>query len=112
MADSEKNKDQAVRVLLVEDDPGLQRQMKWALAPHEVVGVPSRSEALEQFNALGPFPIVILDLGLPPDENGATEGLKLLQDILTSTPRTKVIVASGHSDRNSAIQDVARGAFD
>jgi two-component system NtrC family response regulator len=109
---ADKDKDEAGRLLLVEDDPGLQKQMKWALAPYEVIGVSSRAEALRQFAALGPFQIVILDLGLPPDENGATEGLKLLQDILTRTPRTKVIVASGHSDRNSAIQAVARGAFD
>jgi two-component system NtrC family response regulator len=104
--------DDVERILLVEDDTGLQRQMKWALSPYKVVEVGSRAEALKQFIAVGPFPIVILDLGLPPDENGATEGLKTLQEILTDTPRTKVIVASGHVDRNSAIQAVAKGAFD
>jgi two-component system NtrC family response regulator len=105
-------KDEGGRILLVEDDIGLQRQMKWALAPHKVVEVSSRAEGLKQFRGLGPFPIMILDLGLPPDENGATEGLKMLQEILTEAPRTKVIVASGHTDRNSAIQAVAKGAFD
>jgi two-component system NtrC family response regulator len=100
------------RILLVEDDAGLQRQMKWALTPYRVVEVGSRAEALKQFKTNGPFPIVIMDLGLPPDENGATEGLKALQEILTITPKTKIIVASGHTDRNSAIQAVAKGAFD
>src|SRR5262245_39523194 len=95
-------KDDAGQILLVEDDPGLQRQMKWALAPYEVIGVTTRTEALRQFKSQGPFQVVILDLGLPPDENGATEGLQALQDILTDTPRTKIIVASGHTDRNSA----------
>ena len=103
---------EAARILLVEDDAGLQRQMKWALTPYRVVEVGSRADALKQFKTGGPFQIVILDLGLPPDENGATEGLKALQEILTITPRTKVIVASGHTDRNSAIQAVAKGAFD
>jgi two-component system NtrC family response regulator len=105
-------KDEAERILLVEDDIGLQRQMKWALAPFRVTEVGSRSEGLKQFRSVGPFSIVILDLGLPPDENGATEGLKMLQEVLTEAPRTKVIVASGHTDRNSAIQAVAKGAFD
>jgi len=103
---------EAGRILLVEDDSGLQRQMKWALTPYRVTEVGSRAEALKQFKANGPFAIVILDLGLPPDENGATEGLKALQEILTAAPKTKVIVASGHTDRNSAIQAVAKGAFD
>jgi two-component system NtrC family response regulator len=105
-------KEEAGRILLVEDDIGLQRQMKWALAPYNVVEVGSRGDGLKQFRGIGPFPIVILDLGLPPDENGATEGLKMLQEVLTEAPRTKVIVASGHTDRNSAIQAVAKGAFD
>jgi two-component system NtrC family response regulator len=102
----------AGRILLVEDDPGLQRQMKWTLAPYRVVAASSRPEALQQFRSAGPFPIVILDLGLPPDENGASEGLKLLEDILTEAPHTKVIVASGHTERSSAVNAVGRGAYD
>ena len=108
----QKGKDDAAQILLVEDDRGLQRQMKWALAPYDVSCVSSRQEALRQFDSLGQCKIVILDLGLPPDENGATEGLKVLQEILVAAPRTKVIIASGHTDRNSAIQAVAKGAFD
>ena len=100
------------QILLIEDDPGLQRQMKWALAPYSVVGAGSRVEALRQFKSAGPFRVVILDLGLPPDENGATEGLKTLEEILIAAPKTKVIVASGHTDRTSAIKAIGKGAFD
>jgi two-component system NtrC family response regulator len=102
----------AEQILLVEDDPGLQTQMKWALAPYRVVVAGSRAEALRHFKASGPFPVVILDLGLPPDENGATEGLKTLEEILIAAPATKIIVASGHTDRTSAIKAVGKGAFD
>ena len=102
----------AVRVLLVEDDAGLQRQMKWALAPNLVAVAGSRMEAMQLFRSDGPFEIVVLDLGLPPDENGATEGMRALEDILEAAPHTKVIVASGHTDRMSAVRAVAKGAFD
>lgn len=102
----------AVRVLLVEDDTGLQRQMKWALAPNLVAIAGSRTEAMQLFRSDGPFEIVVLDLGLPPDENGATEGMRALEDILEAAPHTKIIVASGHTDRMSAVRAVAKGAFD
>ena len=72
----------------------------------------TRSEAIRQFRSNGPFRIVILDLGLPPDENGATEGLKTLEEILTTAPDAKVIIASGHTDRMSAVRAVGKGAFD
>jgi two-component system, NtrC family, response regulator len=110
MADIESGKRH--RILLVEDDPGLQRQMRWALAPYETSVASSRAEALKQFRSRDGFKIVILDLGLPPDENGITEGLKTLEDILTIEPQTKIIVASGHTDRLSAVKAVATGAFD
>ncbi len=104
--------EEAERILLVEDDPGLQRQMRWALAPYETVLASSRPEAMKRFRSDGPFKIVVLDLGLPPDENGATEGLMTLEEILCVAPETKIIVASGHTDRMSAVKAVAKGAFD
>jgi two-component system NtrC family response regulator len=101
-----------VRVLLIEDDTGLQRQMRWALAPIEASIAGSRSEALRLFRDQGPFDIVVLDLGLPPDADGASEGLKALNELLTLAPDTKVIVASGNSVRRNAVEAVGRGAFD
>jgi two-component system NtrC family response regulator len=100
------------RLLLVEDDPGLQRQMRWALAPLAVTIAGTRAEAIRHFTAGKPFPVVILDLGLPPDENGATEGLRTLKEILLMAPQTKIIVASGNVDRANAVKAVAAGAFD
>jgi two-component system NtrC family response regulator len=100
------------RILLVEDDPGLQRQMKWALAPYDATVVDSRSEALRQFRSAGGFRIVLLDLGLPPDRDGASEGLKTLEELLAAAPQTKVIVVSGNADRTNAVKAVSKGAFD
>ena len=98
------------RILLVEDDGGLRRQMQWALEPYEVTSTGTAAEALGQFG--GDLGIVILDLGLPPDPDGASEGLKVLDAILNQAPRTKVIILSGNSDRGVALTAVERGAFD
>jgi two-component system NtrC family response regulator len=100
------------RLLLVEDDDGLRRQMQWALEPYEVVATEGRAEALDQFGANPDLRIVILDLGLPPDPDGASEGLETLEAILDRSPQTKVIIVSGNSDRAAAVAAVGRGAFD
>jgi len=58
-------------LLLVEDDPGLQTQLRWALDGYQVEVAGDRESALEKFRE-DPVPIVILDLGLPPDRAGAS----------------------------------------
>src|SRR6478752_686178 len=91
-------------ILLIEDDVGLQKQMRWALAPHSVDVAGSWPEALARFSDVKPFRIVILDLGLPPDENGASEGLRALGEIMRRYPATKVIVVSGNVERANAVR--------
>jgi two-component system NtrC family response regulator len=56
--------------------------------------------------------VVTLDLGLPPDPDGVTEGFATLEKILALKPETKVIVASGHGARESALRAIASGAYD
>ena len=99
-------------LLLVEDDLGLQKQMRWALAPYRVDVAASREEALSRLARAEAYKIIILDLGLPPDANGASEGLSALDDILGRHPHSKVIVVSGNVDRANAVRAVAQGAFD
>ncbi|HZS85718.1 MAG TPA: PEP-CTERM-box response regulator transcription factor [Stellaceae bacterium] len=101
----------AIQLLIVEDDSGLQNQLKWAFsqyAPH-IVG--TREAALAAVNRYEP-PVVVLDLGLPPDPDGASEGLATLEAILEAAPDTKVIIASGNEQRENAVRAVALGAYD
>src|SRR5687767_4924120 len=98
-------------LLVVEDDEGLQRQLKWAYEAYEVVFASNRAEALEQLRLHEPA-VVTLDLGLPPDPDGTEEGFGVLSEILHLKPDTKVIVASGHSARESALRAIAMGAYD
>ena len=103
--------DQRPKLLIVEDDAGLQAQLKWAYEDFEVVCASDRTSALAAFRAESPD-VVTLDLGLPPDPDGTTEGFAVLDEILALKPGTKVIVASGHSARESALQAIERGAYD
>ncbi len=98
-------------LLVVEDDPGLQRQLRWAYEDYEVVIAGDRESAITAMRAHRPT-VVTLDLGLPPDADGATEGFATLDEIMTLAPHTKVIVASGHGARESARRAIAQGAFD
>ncbi len=99
------------KLLIVEDDEGLQAQLKWAYDDYEVVIAGTREAALAAMRAEEPE-VVTLDLGLPPDPDGTTEGFAVLDAIMAMKPDTKVIVASGHGARESALQAVERGAYD
>lgn len=104
--------DQKLPVLLVvEDDEGLQRQLKWAYEGYEVVLAGDRASAFEALRLHEPA-VVTLDLGLPPDPDGTTEGFETLSQILRLKPDTKVIVASGHGARESALKAIGMGAYD
>ena len=98
-------------LLVVEDDEGLQRQLKWAYEGYRVVVAGDRAAAIEQVRVHEPA-VVTLDLGLPPDPDGTAEGFATLTEILALKPDTKVIVASGHGARESALRAIALGAYD
>lgn len=98
-------------LLVVEDDPGLQEQLRWCFDRYEVVIAGSRVSAMEQLRRYQP-PVVTLDLGLPPDANGISEGLATLEEIVATSPDTKVIVVTGQNDRENAVRAVGSGAYD
>jgi len=98
-------------LLVIEDDPGLQAQLKWAYDDFEVVIAGDRASAIAALRHEMPG-VVTLDLGLPPDPDGTTEGFAVLDAIMALKPDTKVIVASGHGARESALAAIARGAYD
>lgn len=105
------NKQTPPKLLIVEDDPGLLRQLKWSFEDFEVFTASSRGDALDLIRAEEP-PVVTLDLGLPPDPDGVREGFAVLEEIVRLAPATKVIVASGHGERESALRAIRSGAYD
>jgi two-component system NtrC family response regulator len=98
-------------LLIVEDDLGLQKQLKWCFDEYQVCVAASRTEALAQLRRFEPA-VVLQDLGLPPDAAGVSEGLRTLQEILRAAPQVKVIVVTGNGDQNNAVKAVGLGAAD
>jgi two-component system NtrC family response regulator len=103
-------KDAQKTLMVVEDDPGLQKALRWAFEGFKVVTAEDRETAIAHLRRHEPH-VVTLDLGLPPDPGGATEGLATLQEILSLAPSTKVIVVTGNNDRDNAIRAIGLGAW-
>jgi two-component system, NtrC family, response regulator len=99
------------KLLIVDDDPGMRTQLKWGFDSFEVHTAEDRINALEQLSKHQP-PVVTLDLGLPPDEEGTQEGFAILKLILEKAPETRVVVVSGTTDSSSAKKAVDSGAFE
>ena len=104
-------KEPAKRLLVVEDDPGLQSQLRWCFEGFEVVVASDRQEAIAQIRRNRPS-VVTLDLGLPPDPGGVSEGLAALEEIMALAPYTKVVVITGNDDRENAVKAIGLGAYD
>jgi len=99
------------KLLVVEDDPGLQSQLRWCFENFEVLVADNREAALTELRRHEPV-VVLQDLGLPPDAEGVSEGFATLEETLSIAPQTKVIVVTGHGDQENALKAVSLGAYD
>ncbi len=98
-------------LLIVDDEEGIQKQLRWSFEGYDLVFASSREEAIAQLRRFEPV-VVTLDLGLPPDAAGASEGILALEEMLALAPHTKVIVVTGNDDKNNAVECVNKGAYD
>ncbi|MYM62012.1 PEP-CTERM-box response regulator transcription factor [Pseudomaricurvus sp. HS19] len=99
------------QLLIVEDDPGLQSQLRWCFDNYEVSVCSNRTDAIAAVRRCSPG-VVLLDLGLPPDPGGVTEGMESLKQILSLAPATKIIIVTGTHDRENAVKAIGLGAYD
>lgn len=99
------------KLLIIEDDRGLQSQLRWHFDQYETVFAENRQDAISALR-LHEASVIIQDLGLPPDEDGVDEGFKCIQDILRISPNSKIIVMTGKTDHDNALRAVAMGAYD
>ncbi len=98
-------------LLIIEDDPGLQKQLRWSFDAYEVLVAGDRETALAQVRRYEPA-VITMDLGLPPDPDGASEGLATLKQVLALAPDTKLIVLTGNQDHANAVKAIGMGAYD
>lgn len=99
------------QLLVVEDDPALQKQIRWSFDQYDVLLAGDRESALSQIRRYTPA-VVTMDLGLPPDADSVSEGFKLLEQIMAIAPDTKVIVVTGQNEQANALRAVALGGYD
>ena len=100
------------RLLIVDDDEEIRTQMKWALnRDYDVTLAEDSAGAVEAFQEKRP-PVVLLDLGLPPQPATPEEGLKTLSELLAIDPLTKVVIVSGQGEKEVALRAIGAGAYD
>jgi len=105
------SKNGKLNLLVVEDDPGLQKQMRWGFDDFEVLIANDCESAIAQLRRFEPV-VMTLDLGLPPDPDGVSQGFETLRKSLELFPDTKIIVITGNQDRTHAVQAIGMGAYD
>jgi len=98
------------KLLIVDDDEGIRTQLKWGIEGFDIITADSREKAIEQIEAHRPQ-LVTLDLGLPPDVEGTSEGFAILAAILEREPSTTVVVVSASEKDVNSVKAVEKGAF-
>ena len=99
------------KLLVVEDDPGLCAQYRWAFPNFRPIFANDRKQAEAMQKKEHPS-VVLLDLGLPPDAEGVSEGFATLAALRTQAPGLPVVVASGQGQRENMLRAVGLGAYD
>ena len=99
-------------LLLVDDSQEILEQMKWGLkSSYRIFEADHRAAAVDILQR-DKISLVTLDLGLPPDGGGVTEGLTALEQLLVVNPQVKVVVITGNQDRANALKAIQLGAYD
>ena len=100
------------KLLIIEDEPSVAKQLKWSLGQAFDISVAADAKKARQLLTSGSYPVATLDLGLPPSPDTPDEGIKLLEEMGTLAPHTKVVVITGNSEQETAVKTVALGAVD
>ncbi len=100
-------------LLIIEDNEEVRRQLQWGFfdEPYTVLTATNAEEALKIQRKTKPQ-VITLDLGLPPDPEGYSEGTRCLTELLAQDPQARVIVVTGHHDMNNALRCINSGACD
>jgi len=100
------------KILLVDDEENIIKQMRWALeTDYDVLSASSEAEAMTLFDRAKPS-VVTLDLSLNPHDTADLGGMRLLEQMLSQSPLTRVIMITGSDDEANALRAIRLGAVD
>ncbi len=100
------------KLLIVDDDEGILKQLKWAFSDEYEVFLASTKEEALSFVNKEKLDLAALDVNLNPYGHTSKEGLEVLEEIISISPLTKVIMITGNDEKEVALQAISRGAFD
>ncbi len=100
------------KLLIIEDETSVAKQLKWSLGDAYDISMAADGKKARQLLVSGAFPVATLDLGLPPAADTPDEGFKILEEMESLAPHTRVIVITGNAEQENAVRAVALGAAD
>jgi DNA-binding NtrC family response regulator len=97
-----------IRVLVVDDDPGVRYTLREILASEglAVEEAADGAEALARFEAQ-PTPLVLTDLRMP-----GMDGMELLRRLAARVPAPRVVLITAHGSERQAVEAMKAGAYD
>ena len=97
----------SITVLIVDDEPSARLLVSDILSDdYDVVEAQDAKQAMEMFATHNPD-IVLSDIKMPGED-----GVALLGKIKSVSPKTPVILLTGHGDKVLAVEALKKGAFD
>ena len=100
------------KLLIIEDEKSVAKQLRWGLDKEYDITIATDAEQAKPLLRSGAFPVVTLDLGLPPSPDTPEQGFALLKDISGLSHPIQVIVITGNAEEENAIKAIGLGASD
>ena len=96
------------RILVIDDDPVILEVITKILKTnsYEVIAAPDGKSGIKKLES-NSFDLVLTDLAMPD-----VDGLKVLNHVVTKSPKTKCIILTGYGTIKSSVDSIKRGAFD
>ncbi len=96
------------RLLIIENEFSVAKQLKLGLGGQYDITIASGAEQARPLLASAAFPVVTIGLG----SDTPREGFKLLEEIPSLAPQTKVIILASKAKEEDAVRAIALGAID
>jgi two-component system NtrC family response regulator len=98
-------------LLIVDDEEAILKQLEWSFKnDFTVITAQTEDEAISAVKSAKPE-LMILDLSLTGDP-ATLEGFRVLESALQMEPSLKVVVITGHDEKENALRAIEQGAYD